>query len=306
MSKTQEFRSFEPGIYYEVPDLVYHNTPVEIASNSGLKPFDMTEAHFETSRDGTISQGFGSAYHIIMLEPDRLDERVIVAPTCGAVTGSGGRCSNNASYFVGPEGYCGTHIKKVIGQVTPASEMPQIIITQSDYDDMRRMRDVLMMDTEVEVLLRGSRSETAMIWRDERTGITCKGKMDHWQEEISVIVDLKTTANATRDGWPMEMYKWSYHTQAPFYLDGLPLAGGPVVEDFVFIAQEKTPPYAYGIHLADSVMLDAGRMVLERRMDRFNNYLEKGDRPASARYTNGVESTTLKPWMLDQIESQSE
>jgi len=302
------FTDYEPGLYPGTDERIYHDTPIEIASNSGLKPFSLTEAHFEQEKiigKKTVSLGFGAAYHVCILEPDSFDERVMPTPDCCCKKGDGKPCTNPATFMQGPIGYCGVHQGKAHGIVVPVSEVTDVImVSQADLDHMLRMRDVLLADEDVCALLAGGNREGAMLWRDPETGILCKGKYDHWNEDLEVLPDLKTTKDATEDGWPGEMWNYSYYTQAPMYLGGMALSGGPTLKDFVNIAQEKVPPYAYGIYYVDQKTKDAGRREFERRLRRFKAYLERGDRPASASYTQGIRATGLKPWHLSQLERQ--
>ena len=100
--------------------------------------------------------------------------------------------------------------------------------------------------------------ETSYFWTDEPTGERCKCRTDNETDISGVhyIVDLKTCNDASTDAFRRDMYKYGYHVQAAMYCEGVKHVKG-INSKFVFIAVEKTPPYAINIlDLDDGIMLD--------------------------------------------------
>jgi exodeoxyribonuclease VIII len=73
------------------------------------------------------------------------------------------------------------------------------------------------------------------------------------------VVDLKTTTDASPAGFAKSVATFRYHVQASHYLAGLHGA-----ERFVFIAVEKTAPYAVAVYELDAAALAAGEQLRQR------------------------------------------
>jgi exodeoxyribonuclease VIII len=80
------------------------------------------------------------------------------------------------------------------------------------------------------------------------------------------LVDLKTTTDASPAGFARAVERYRYHVQAAYALDGWPQAGGGTVERFVFIAVEKTPPYAVGLYDLSPALLRQGRWLYQQAL----------------------------------------
>ena len=67
----------------------------------------------------------------------------------------------------------------------------------------------------------------------------------------SLIVDLKTTMDASPDAFARTAANFNYPLQAAYYVDGLQAAGiasPDAVTSFVFLVVEKTPPYGVAVY----------------------------------------------------------
>ena len=94
-------------------------------------------------------------------------------------------------------------------------------------------------------------AEKTIIWDDLATGAPCKARPDFVTQRMgsTFIVDLKTTEDASPRGFSRSAYKYRYHVQAAFYLDGYEQAHGVTPEAFIFIAVEKNPPYLVACYI---------------------------------------------------------
>ena len=105
-------------------------------------------------------------------------------------------------------------------------------------------------------LLKGGKSEESYFWTDSVTGIECKCRPDYLRPD-GIVVDLKTTENASPEKFVKSAYDYRYYVQAWWYLHGLKQCGIDA-HDFIFIAVEKKPPYAVCVYAADDLMLQLG------------------------------------------------
>lgn len=109
-------------------------------------------------------------------------------------------------------------------------------------------------------LLAHGQAEQSFWWTDLSTGLRCKCRPD-WYQGITVV-DLKTTTDASPAAFASSVAKFGYHIQAAHYLAGLHGA-----ELFVFIAVEKTAPYAVAVYELDAAAMALGRTMRDNALD---------------------------------------
>lgn len=110
--------------------------------------------------------------------------------------------------------------------------------------------------------------EASMFWTDSASGITCRSRLD-WLPKPRpgkrfIVVDYKTARSAEPQAFAKAAMDHGYHCQAPWYCDGVVALG--IAEDplFVFVVQEKTPPYLVTVVQLDDTAMRIGR-ILNRR-----------------------------------------
>ena len=79
------------------------------------------------------------------------------------------------------------------------------------------------------------------------TGLQCKCRPDWISADGGILVDLKTTEDASPREFQRSIAKWRYHVQAGWYMAGIEAAYGTRPSGFIFIAVEKKPPFAVGV-----------------------------------------------------------
>lgn len=109
--------------------------------------------------------------------------------------------------------------------------------------------------------------EMPIKWTDEMTGELCKIRLDCLTEingEL-LIVDYKTAADASPDGFTRHALKYGYDFQAGMYSEGVEATTGKKTR-FVFVVQEKEPPYAVNV-------FDAGEDFIQHGKDKMRELL---------------------------------
>jgi hypothetical protein len=125
-------------------------------------------------------------------------------------------------------------------------------------------------------------AERSIFWTDKATGIRVKVRPD-WliiRPDITVVVDLKTTTDASPTACSKAIAAYSYHQQGALYLDGVEAAGlAPEGARFVFVFQSKKPPYLVTVReLADQEQ-DIGRARNERALRDYADCVAKDEWP---------------------------
>jgi hypothetical protein len=105
-------------------------------------------------------------------------------------------------------------------------------------------------------------AERSIYWTDPATGIRCRVRPDWLIERtgLTISVDLKTTVDASPAGVQKAIEKYAYHQQDALYCDGIHASGlAPDGVRFLFVFQQKTPPYLVTVRELDEQARDIGR-----------------------------------------------
>ena len=260
-------------IDYTMPNADYHAHPA--ISKSGLDRINQSPAHYRAwlteLRKETPALALGSAAHSYILERDSFEERYAVAPSIDRRTKNG----------------------KEVWAKFEAQANGKTMIKQDDLYQIERMAASVWAHESARELLSEGRAEVSVfanLW-----GVDTKCRPD-WLREDGLVMDLKTTDDASAAAFPSSVAKWRYHVQAALYQDILATVGIKV-SAFVFCAVEKNPPHAVGVYLLDDDAIEAGREAYQRNLDTYKTCIETGSWPA---YSPAIETLTLPRWAFQQ------
>jgi aconitate hydratase 2/2-methylisocitrate dehydratase len=108
----------------------------------------------------------------------------------------------------------------------------------------------------------------------------------------TVIIELKTTVDASPLGFPKQSIKYGYHVQTSYYLTGHERATGqPAVH--VTIAVESDAPYAVALYTPDDSTLLTGSIIWRRYLDMYAECVKTGRWPG---YADRIETLSLPSW----------
>lgn len=141
------------------------------------------------------------------------------------------------------------------------------------------------------LLRRGEgQAEQSLFWLDGETGVWRRARID-WLGRY--VVDYKSCDSAEKSHVRRAAYNYGYHQQAPWYLDGV--AALDLLEDpaFLFVFQEKAPPYLVNIIELDAEALEAGRALNRRAIEIYRDCTATDTWPG---YADEVELVSLPPW----------
>jgi hypothetical protein len=229
----------------KLSDDTFYYSDYDFVTNSQLGLINKDIRHYKFMRDNpefreeTLPMIFGRAYHVAMLEPNEFNDKIVVCDASSRVT------------------------KKY--KDLKAEQSNSTIILQKEYDKIIRMRDVLFSHKEVlDILQTQGKREIANAWQDDDTDVFCKGKADYVNGDV--IVDLKTTADSSFDGFSKSCLKYGYDRQSAFYSDGFG------AKDFIFIVQGKEAPYNVNIFYCSESFKEQGRMKYKELLSLYKTY----------------------------------
>lgn len=141
--------------------------------------------------------------------------------------------------------------------------------------------------------------EVTLTWTDPVTGLTCKGRLDimippYNKFPNGVIVDLKSTQNASSIEFAKSAYNFDYHNSAAFYCKGFQqIYSTNHPPAFIYIAIEKELPYEVAFFVADIDILYLGEQENNRMLATYKQCLETNSWHG---YTDEVLTLNLPPW----------
>lgn len=266
----------EDGIYHDIPNDVYHARTLGVANKSALDQVDRSLKHYLSWANGredkpTTAMLFGSACHMAILEPARFAEEYTVEEDFGDK-----RFKENKARF--------EEWKRQNGG--------KKLISPEDAENIGGMFEAVHAHPVVGNMIRNGVAEATIKWVDEGTGLVCKCRPDYYVADLKMAVDIKTTQDARPDSFARSVGDFRYHVQEAFYRDGF-AALGETIEHFLFVAIEKTPPYAIKTYHLDQDALIEGAEQKDANMAALAHGIKTGEFPG---YEDGIETLSLKPW----------
>lgn len=136
-------------------------------------------------------------------------------------------------------------------------EIPALAAEFTRADDMAA---VVLNDDTAGPLFADGTPEVSLYSTDRQTGVRLRGRCD-WITGGGDIVDYKTSTTANPAELERKFYTLGYYMQAAWYQDLAIVAGASVDPQFVFVVQEKTPPYVVTVvDYDDEAMIEARRL----------------------------------------------
>ena len=124
----------------------------------------------------------------------------------------------------------------------------------------------------------------------EHEGASCKVRPDLWNPGAGVVVDLKTTQNASEKDFAFSVKKFGYVFQACFYLHGVRLMGENP-KQFVFVCVEKTPPYLTNAFTLSASDVDSQKSRMSEACKLWASCMKSGVWPG---YSDEIKTLNLE------------
>tara|TARA_R110002020_G_scaffold144946_1_gene318143 strand:+ start:241 stop:1026 length:786 start_codon:yes stop_codon:yes gene_type:complete len=240
----------------------HYYSDIKFISNSMLShlkksPKDLAR-HFEKGSPETPAMVFGRAFHKAILEPEVFSDEVAIYE---------GKTKRGKAWDE---------------FVEINNKRKRDVITKVEFEVIKGMEDALFFNKDVARLLHGKK-EVPMVWQDTLSSVWCKGKVDIING--NQILDVKTTQDASLEGFRRSAYKYGYNRQAAFYMDGFG------VSSFVFVVIEKKAPYNIGVYECSQDFIESGReeytnLLLDYK--KYFNFTEESNKELANYYHQGV------------------
>lgn len=278
-SEIKEIMRPATGLYKNLSNHEYHSAPG--ISKSGLDLISRSPAHYKHSyidkneRHTTPAMIFGTRVHSLVLEPEDFFSKYARTP----------------DHMNGLHKASSTYKKHAIElyEKFPGTEF----IDEDSWGDLMAIRKQILVHPLAPRLLTGGAAELSAFWEDKTTGVLCKCRPDYFKSN-GVVVDIKTTSDASYDAFEKSIANFRYHVAAAWYLDGMKIAGAEYdPTHFVFLVVENKPPFEIAIYQAEDAMIEKGREIYERDLLVYADCVKKNQWPG---YTQEVTQISLPYW----------
>ncbi len=199
----------------------------------------------------------GTAMHTLVLEPDDFDVLYVKEPKIDRRTKAG---KEEAAAF-------------------EQEHQGKILLTTDQIEKVKGMAGAINRHATAAPLLRAGEAEASYYAIDEGTGLLIKSRPDFVTDDGNIMVDLKSTVDASPEGFARSIVNFRYFMQPAWYGDVMRAAGYTAPKHFVFIAVEKEPPYAVGVYYATPEIFDIGREQSRYDLDLIAQCHKAGEWP---------------------------
>lgn len=188
----------------------------------------------------------GTIIHTCVLEPERFKEDFVVPPEINKRTKAG---------------------KEEWG-AWEKENGNKFALTQEEYDKANTIRHHVFRNSRAAELFTGGMAEVPIVWAEEINGNTyeMKGRADYVKVigDTMLILDLKTTQEATYDAFQRSVLKWDYAVQAQHYKRGFEILHPDKDVQFIWVPVEKQPPFGCQIFQASEEVYRHGQRLREK------------------------------------------
>ena len=258
----------------------YHGRKTHLSSTN-IRTFKKNKKQFEYGLTHelvkqTKAMADGTAVHAFFLERDKFDTDFVIKPA-------------------------DMRLNTKAGKEWALEHQSKIIIDSELGNNLYEM-EKSFTDSPAKLIydIKGQ-TELSYFW-DDLGLVKGKCRPDWIDGHGEIVVDLKTTTDASPRGFQKSISNWGYHLQLGWYMRGLQKLGFDTY-DFIFIAIEKTPPFSVGVYRADRDMINHAMQELDKLVPEIDNALQTKEFPD---YTPEITSIGLPPWMIDKKEQQPE
>jgi len=236
----------------------YHADTSAISA-SGLKLFARSPAHYYAAyldpnrieRSPTPAMRVGTATHCAILEPERFSAEYIALPE-----GLDRRTKE------GKQAYA--DLLATGAELLTSDDMSLVVNMACAFRDNATSRALFDRKHVVEQSIFA-----------EVNGVACKCRPDFMTADGLMVMDVKTTSDASPESFGKSAWSIGYHIQAAFYRRVIQSATG-ITPDFIFGCVESDRPYLTAYYTVPQYLLDYADGVIDALLEQYAECLRSG------------------------------
>lgn len=266
-----------------MPEADYHAHPALSCSGAKLLLSPSTPAHYRWRMDHgeqtTRTFDVGRAAHALALGAGA---DIVTVPD--ELTASNGAWSTAAAK----------------AYITEQRDAGRTVLKAADLDTVEGMAAALKADPLTGRLFDHAqgRAEVSVFWTDDEFGVERRARFDWLPDDVDgrplIVQDYKTAETADPVSFGRgAASKYRYFQQHPWYCDAVEAAYG-LRPAFVFVVQEKEPPYLPSVVQLVDDAVDLGRALNRQALEVFRDCTDAGVWPG---YSSEVELVDVARWV---------
>lgn len=272
---------FIPGWHANLSSEEYHSMR-DCVSSSGIRAAMRSPKTFYQNfilgkvEPPSKAMKLGSYLHMALLEPNLFQSRFKLMPDFGNMRTNASKEKRDAWL----------------------QDLPQdaIVLDEDDYEKVMRMIDSVLTfnDGMIPRMFQQSVYEKSGFFRDPVTGLKCRFRVDILREDLSILPDIKTTRDASREAFSRSIWNYGYATQLMFYAMGVEQIHGKKPDTLCFVAVENQAPFETTVWEMDEAMKSRGELEVRHGLDVIAACVKSGKWPGLQ--PNGAEVISFPPW----------
>jgi PDDEXK-like domain of unknown function (DUF3799) len=224
----------------------YHSK-TDFLSKSLLDQLHKSPAHFQAyingqKKEATSAMNFGSLVHSVLFDQDNF----AIMPTCDRRTKEG---------------------KLLYEAFLQDAQGKELLVTEEQHEQALLIAQSIAKHPKAAALLSSEGIAEAPVF-GQLEGVNFKCKPDFYNTKFNVLVDLKTTNDASPTEFAKSVWNYRYHVQAAIYMD---LTNA---KRFFFIAVEKEAPFNVEVYELDEESISIGRAAYLADIETYKKCLE--------------------------------
>lgn len=228
---------------------VISNSMLTVLKESPKKFCEKYVTKVWTDDETKQSLQIGSLTHCMVLEPAKVHERFAMIPQFDKRTKKG----------------------KAMAAAFKETSIGKEAIEAKDWETAERCTDALMEHDSVKDLIGGKGIiEKPIYWKLD--GVDVAGTPDYVDLDRGLIVDVKTTQDASPTEFARSVRKYGYHRQAWMYTHGIQEVHGVSCRFFFAVVETARPFHAAVYELPDWLFFHGGAQV-RRLLQNYQRYL---------------------------------
>jgi hypothetical protein len=268
------------SLHDNIPEAQYH-ADTKTLSASGAK---VLLGKRPPSSDSD-ALAFGRLVHILLLEPDRIDEYVDLDPDIIGLTVKGEKSDNPRATKAWKEA------------VFKAEQSGLTIIDSGTLAHARAVAAAVQAHPEAGRILAQATGHEVSAYAEHPSGAMVRARFD--AVAPGFLIDVKTCRDADPENFGREVHGLMYHVSAANYID-IARANGLTVDRFDLICVEKEPTpggdYRVAVMELHPDAIDKGRELMAEACSR---WLANGKRIDLPSYGDDRHVVDLPPWAYD-------
>lgn len=276
----------ENGVH-DIPNEVYHRSSG--VSRSGLMELKRSPYHYwykylnpdREIEKPTPAMKLGELVHALVLEPQYFKERYMIPPELQTVpkvsllkdlVADLGKEKGREEYEIQKAER--DHIVEaneiVIQDFEKLANCKEIVKPEM-YMEASALANAVLADPMAQQLFTDMKPEKSIYFTHKGTGLQCKVRPDAWLG--SIVTDLKTCADASKEAFRAAAYRSGYFIQAAMMKQAFE-AIGEKLDTFIFFCVEKTPAKACVYYPVDDESLYHGEKEFDGLMYQLADCLQ--------------------------------